>query len=374
MRHLVFIISIVVFLIGCGSSKQDRLNELEAQKEAIEQEIADLRAEIAQENGSGFSTKVAYVDLEKIVPAEFKHFINVQGTVESDNNILIPAKSSGIVKKILVREGEFVQKDQLLAELDGAILEKTISEIETNLELATTVFERQERLWNKKIGSEIQYLQAKTNKESLEKRLASIKEQYKLTKIISPISGKVDQILIKEGEAAAAGFGTIRVVNQQKLKITAKLSEVNMGKIKTGDPVEVSIPMLGMTFNSEIVAVSQVIDPQNRTFPIEVRLPSDDKRIKPNMLVRLTINDYQNVQALTIPVNTIQKTGDQMFLFTAEETGTDSMWKVTKRMVTLGNVQDNRAEIRSGLQPGEYVVVFGFQNLADGQAVKETNN
>ena len=232
---------LILLLLSCGrNNKQARLAQLERQRDQLNQQINELKAELAAEGGAAeFVAKTAYVKLRQITPESFKHYIKVQGTIESDNNIFVPPKSPGVVKKIYVNEGDQVGKDQLLAELDGAVYEKSIAELETGLELATTIFERQERLWKKKIGSEIAYLQAKSNKEGLERKLATVNEQYRMTKIISPISGTVDEIMIKEGEAASAGFGAIRIVKVTDLKITAFLSDNYISQVKKDDVVHV---------------------------------------------------------------------------------------------------------------------------------------
>jgi len=373
MRAIIYIIFLGIFLVSCGSNDpQAKLRELESQRDDLNTQIEELQKEIAQNNGDMENVRVSYVKLQKVTPSSFKHFIKIQGTIESDNNILIPPQSPGIVKTIYVEKGDRVQKGQLLAELDGAIYESTIQELKTNLELARTVFERQERLWNKKIGSEIQYLQAKTNKEGLEQKLKTVNEQYKLTKITSPISGTIDQVLIKEGEAAAAGFGAIRVVQLSDLKIKAVLSERYISVLKVGDLVDVNIPVLNKNLKLKIDAVSQVIDPKNRTFSIEVVIPKSESDIKPNMLAVLTINDYENQSALTVPLDILQKTGEEMFLFTAKEHPDypNEKWVVEKRIVEPGYYYDEVIEILDGVIENEHVVAFGFQNLADGQTVQ----
>jgi RND family efflux transporter MFP subunit len=372
MIKIITLISAMILLVACGQEdKQAQLKELESQRDALTARIDTLRLQIAHESGDIFSGKITYIKIQKLQRGEFRHYIKVQGTVESDNNILIPAQTSGIVKKITVMEGEKVRTGQVLAELDGAIYERNISEIKTNLELAQTIFERQERLWKKNIGSEVQYLQAKANKESLEKRLATVEEQYRLTKIISPINGNVDQIMIKEGEAAAAGFGTIRVVEASNLKISTLLSENYLDQVRVGDTVEVSIPTINKSIKTTVRAVSQVIDSKNRYFPIEINVPLNMPEIKPNMLVVLSINNYTNKNALAVPINAAQKSGEGIFLFTAKKNDVSrDIWQVSKRTVEPGIASGKRIEIKKGLDAGEFVVVFGFQDLADGQRVK----
>ncbi|MFZ0389037.1 MAG: efflux RND transporter periplasmic adaptor subunit [Calditrichia bacterium] len=377
MKKIIIFISGIIFLFSCGSGdKQAQLNKLEAQRDALENKIAQLKSEIQARNGSPENGKIAYVDMEEVEPVMFRHFIQVQGSVESDNNIFVPPQTSGVVKKIYVKEGDAVSKGQLLAELDGAVYERNIAELENSLELATTVFERQQRLWDKKIGSEIQYLQAKNNKEGLEKKLATVREQYRMTKITAPISGTVDEVAIKEGEAAAAGFGAIRIVQLSALKVKAKLSENYISHVSAGDTVQVLIPVIDLQFRQVVESVSQVIDPQNRTFDIELEVPKTKKAVKPNMLAVLTINNYSNPRALTVPVNSLQKTGSDYFLFTARQNPDNAgdHWIVERRKVVPGEYQGDRVEVIKGLQAGEHVVTFGYQDLADGQTVMLSSN
>jgi len=370
MKELI-LLSLMMFLFSaCGSGDpRDRLRNLEAQRDKLNQQITQLRAEIAG-TAEGMSAKMLHVDISPVQRSLFKHFIKVQGTIESDNNIMIPARSSGVVKKIYFEPGVRVGKGTILAELDGAVLENTLAELEVNMEMAKTVYERQKRLWGQKIGSEIQYLQAKTSKESLEKRLAATREQYQMTKIIAPISGVVDEVLLKEGEMAMAGMGAIRIVQLSALKISAGVSEEYIGQISTGDSVRIRFPALGRELVSTLRSVSRVIDPKNRTFPIEIGLSNVGTDIRPNMLCVLTINDYTNPGALTVPLNVVQKTGVSKFLFTAgQQAGRDSLWQVERRTVQTGKTYEDQVEIIDGLEAGEFIVTTGFQKLADRQIV-----
>lgn len=367
-KYLV-LLGMALILTACGPRGEEaQLAQMEKQRDALTEKIEILKQEIAQKTSPG--VKPEKLINVKILPVEkglFQHFIQVQGMVESDNNILVAPQSSGIVKKIHVYAGSKVNRGQLLAELDGSIVASSIAEVENGLKLAKTIFERQQRLWNKNIGSEIEFLQAKNNKESLEKRLATLKEQYKLAKIFSPLSGTIDKILIKEGEMAAAGMGAIRVVQLSNLKIKVDLSEIYISRIKKKDLVHVSIPVIGRKFDLRVDAVSQVIDPENRTFQIEMKIPRSEAGIKPNMLSVLTINDYSNHEALVVPQNSVQETGAGKFIFVAEQK--NGGWIARRRSVRTGKSYKDRIEVLSGLQEGEHVVTVGFQNLADGQNI-----
>lgn len=370
MKKYLLIISVsIMILFACSpGDKQAKLERMEKQRDVLDKKITDLKAELADETRvNPPEEKAIYVSIQQVQPSLFQHFIKVQGAVESDNNILIPAQVSGIVKKIHMDEGDEVSQGQLLAELDGAILKRSIAEVETAMQLAATIFERQKRLWDKNIGSEIEYLQAKNNKESLEKRQETLQEQLRMTKIISPIDGRVDDIMIKEGEMAAAGRGTVRIVQLSRLKIVADLAENYISHVRKDDVARVEIPILGVEFEHKIDAVSQVIDPDNRTFQIEIKVPRGQKDLKPNLLAVVTINDYTNPQALTVLQNIVQETGAGQFLFVAVQE--DGKWTAERRGVKTGEDYGNSVEILEGLVHGEYVITLGFQDLADGQPI-----
>jgi len=341
------------------------LSRLEKQRDALTSRITLLKNGSAAKAPRPVTAEPsAAVRIETVRPVLFLHVLNAQGMLESEKNIMVSPLSPGAVKKIHVAIGDSVKQGQLLAELDASVLQSSIAEVESSLSLARTIFEKRERLWQKKIGSEVEYLQAKTGKESLERRLATLNEQLVMTKISAPLAGTVDDILIKEGEMAPAGFGAFRLIQMSRLKVRAALSENFATKIRRGDAVMVRIPVAGLEFERKIEAVSQIIDARNRTFQVEVFLPGDN-RLKPNMMAVLTITDYRNPQALTVLKNIVQETGVEKFLFVAESK--DGKWTARKRIVRIGVDSDNRVEILEGLSAGESVVSFGFQKLADGQ-------
>jgi membrane fusion protein (multidrug efflux system) len=369
MKKTVLIAALIVLITAAcrPGGNPSELARLEAQRDALTAKIEALKARIAagRESAPARPEVVAPVEIAAVEPAVFRHYFTVQGTVQSDNNILVPPLSPGLVTKITVKAGDRVVAGQLLAELDSAVLRSSIAEVELSLGLARTLYEKRERLWAKKIGSEIEYLQAKTNKEGLEKRLATLQEQLKLTRIAAPIDGTVDEVRIKEGEMAAAGMGAFRLVELSRLKITAELAENFIARVRQGDPVAVAIPVLGRTFDSRVSAVSQVIDSANRTFKVEVAVTGAAGPVKPNMLAVVTINDYTNPSALVVPANLVQQTGAEKFLFAAvQENG---RWTARRRVVRTGETYADRVEILEGLAAGDRVVTFGFQKIADGQ-------
>lgn len=369
MKKIALIITLALLTAAAcrPGGNPSELARLEAQRDALTAKIDALKARMAEgRNGASARPEVvAPVEIAAVEPSVFRHYFTVQGTIQSDNNILVPPLSPGLVTKVAVKAGDRVAAGQLLAELDAAVLRSSIAEVELSLSLARTLYERRERLWAKKIGSEIEYLQAKANKEGLEKRLATLQEQLNLTRITAPIDATVDEVLVKEGEMAAAGVPAFRLVQLSRLKITVDVSENFIARVKPGDPVAVSIPVLGRSFDSRVSAVSQVIDASNRTFKVEVAVTGAAGPVKPNMLAVVMINDYTNASALVVPANIVQQTGAEKFLFAAvEENG---RWKARKRIVRTGENYADRVEILEGLAAGDRVVTFGFQKIADGQ-------
>lgn len=373
MKKIVSIATVILFIASCSApdNPDERLAELRKQRDEYVSKIKAIDQEISELNNSGDINEggpsVINVVVKEMEPSFFSHFIEVQGTVESDNNIFVPAESPGVVRKIYVDEGDYVEKGDLLAQIDATILLSQIEEIELNLELTTTVYNRQKRLWDQNIGSEIQYLQAKNNKENLERRLATVREQYEKTQIKAPISGIIDEIAIKEGEAAAAGFGAIRVVQISDLNITADISEKYIHSVKKGNTAHILIPGQDLSFEKKIDAVSQVINPDTRTFSVEISIPSEMKQIKPNMLAVVRINDYTHENALVVPVNVIQNDGSSDFLFVAEKNSDN--WIARKKTVKTGKYYNNDVEIMDNLSAGEKVIISGYQNLASGQSI-----
>lgn len=368
-KTALYILSVLLLFAACSTDKQAKLEELKARRDDLNAQIAALEKEIETEGGAadGENNKIVSVKTKKIKKELFKHYLEIQGTIESDNNIFVPSQSGGIVTRIYVKEGDRVRKGQIMAQLDGSIYQRQIESMKSQLALAKTAYERQKRLWDQKIGSEMQFLQAKTQKESLEKQIEALREQYRLTVISSPISGTVDEIKIKEGESAAPGLGAIRVVQLSKLKITASLSESYISSVHENDTVKVRIPSINKEFEQPIEAVSKVIDPNNRTFNIELKVPKDIEDIKPNMVAVLTINDYTNPEAIVIPLNAIQKTGDDNQVFIVQNNGDKTI--AERRSVDPGKYSHDKVEVLKGIEAGDEIITFGFTKLSNKQEI-----
>lgn len=364
------LLAIIVFSCSTPADKNTKLQDLKKQRDQLNIEIKSLEKEIIADGGAvDAGIKIPTVVALKIKHEEFNHFIDVRGNVESDNNIFVPAQRPYVVTKILVREGDHVSKGQLMAELDNQSISQTIREIKNGLELATTLYERQKNLWEKKIGTEVQYLQARTSKEDLEIKLKTAQDELERTKIYSPIDGVVDMVVLKEGEAAAPNAGAIRVSNMSAQKIVAKVSENYIANISRGDKVSVNLPTIGLKLQSTISAVSQVIDPNNRTITIEVKLPGDE-RINPNMLAIVTLNDYTNPEAVLLPINAVQRTESREYVFVA--TKSNNSWIAELRDIEIGKFGQDKVEVTGGLKDDDVVITFGFNNISVGDPVNLT--
>nr|NQU92141.1 efflux RND transporter periplasmic adaptor subunit [Bacteroidota bacterium] len=368
-RNFIFFMVAGLVIYSCSGTVDDmaRLQELKKQRDNLDKEIRVIEQKITAE-GKAIDppSKVPAVVGQKMEPELFSHFIEVRGNVESDNNIFVPALRPYVVKRILVNEGDQVKKGQLLAELDNESITQTIKEIKNGLELTTTLFERQKNLWEKKIGTEVQYLQAKSSMEDLQIKLKNAENELEKTKIYSPIDGIVDLVDIKEGEAAAPNTGAIRVSNLSSQKVKAKVAENFITDVKKGDRIKVYLPTINLHLDSKITAASQIIDPNNRTFDIEVKLPDDD-RINPNMLAILTINDYADPNAFVLPINALQKSESRTYIYVAQKNG--DHWITQLRDVETGRYNNDKVEITSGLNSGDVVITFGFNNASVGDPV-----
>ncbi|HEX9956567.1 MAG TPA: efflux RND transporter periplasmic adaptor subunit, partial [Fibrella sp.] len=285
MKHTYIIIALLsTLLAACGEKK----NDLQTKKEELAKlkgEQADLNTKIKSLEGEltkldpvkREEAKVKAVAVSPVTAGTFRHFVELQGTVDAKNNVQVtPKGAGGVITAMYVSEGTPVRQGQVIAKLDDQIVRESLAEVQTQLALATTVFEKQSNLWKQQIGTELQYLQAKSNKESLERRISTIKAQLGQSSVTSPISGVVDQVVGKVGQVASPGMGIVRVVNLSKLKVVAKVADTYAGTVKRGDAVQVIFPDVKKQINAPISFVSTSVDPLSRTFTIEVPLPSDN--------------------------------------------------------------------------------------------------
>jgi len=355
-------------LISCSApaSKEEELQKLKQQHAELTDKIRTLEREIGATK-SATDIKMKEVVTEVIKPSLFVYFLETQGGVEAEENIMVSAKNPGVVTQVFIKEGELVAKGQVLAQIDNSITLKAIEELQGSLDLAKTVYDRQKSLWDQKIGTEIQFLTAKNNKESLERRLATLKEQDELSRIRSGINGTVDDVMIKAGETTSPGVPAVRIVNTNKLKVTCNISESYIKSISTGNEAIVNLGDNGRSFTGSVTFTGKNINPLSRTFGVEVHVPSGvDAR--PGMSARIRINFKKLNQAISVPVNLVQNLNGEKIVFVAsEESG---RWVARKRLVTSGGIYDGRSEILSGLQDGDRIISVGYQGLNDGELIR----
>ncbi len=376
MKKMLFILSAAFILNACESGneldkKKKELNDAKATVKELTAKIQTLEKEIAKlDKGAKVVEKVKLVQIDSLKKQDFKHFIEVQGNVDAEENVMVLPQQPGVVTAIYVKEGDRVSKGQLLAITETtSAMEAAIATLQTQYDLAKTAFEKQERLWNQKIGSEIQYLSAKTQKEALEKQMVAQRTQLEMTKLKAPISGIVDNVNLKVGDMAIGSqlMPGIRIVNSARLAVKAKLADSEFGKVKQGDKVEIEFPDINKTATATIYYVSKTIDPRSRTFDVEVKLNNTSNEYAANMIAKLKINDAMYKNVLVIPTNIIQKSEDGMYVLTAESVNGGSVAK--KHMVKPGANYNGRTIIEEGLNEGQNIIVFGYSEVVDGQKI-----
>lgn len=362
-------------LMSCSSeekksdvaSKKQELAELKSQQTELSAKIKTLETEIGKlDPQQAEQAKVKEVTVAPLATTTFKHFVELQGTIDAKNNVQVSPKSGGAVTAVYVKEGDAVKAGTVLAKIDDQILRESLEEIKSQLTLANTVFEKQANLWKQQIGTEIQYLQAKNNKEGLEKRLATLNAQLSQSNVTSPISGVVDRVNVKAGETAMPGVGIVNVVNLSQLKVVAKVADTYAGSVRRGDAVVIRFPDINKELTSRISFVSTTVDPLSRTFTIEAPLPSDNS-LKPNMLAQVKINDISKAKTIVINQNLVQSTENGQLVYVAVN---ESNKKVAKaRTVKTGLSYGGQIEITDGLQSGDQIITQGYQELVDGQPI-----
>ncbi|WP_160714349.1 efflux RND transporter periplasmic adaptor subunit [Chitinophaga solisilvae] len=371
MNRKYFIIpAITVLLAACGGggNKEAQLAKLKQDKTALEEKIAALEKEVGVKGAADSVARMKDVTVAEVTESVFEHYIDVQGSVDARENVNVSARVPGVITAILVREGQNVAKGQTLAQVDDQVLKANMAELRTQMDLANTLFEKQKNLWAQKIGSEVQYLNAKNQKESLERKMATLKDQMDQTRIIAPISGSVDAVIAKVGDNAAPGNPAFRVVNANNLKVTANVAETYAGLVKTGDRVVIAFPDIKREINTSISFASRTIDPLSRTIKIEVPLKPDNA-LRPNMIAHIKIVDYSASNAVVIPVNVIQYSSGKPYVMVAQPTK-DGKLASMRKTIEMGRTYNDKAEIKSGLNKGDKIITTGFQGLNDNDLIK----
>jgi membrane fusion protein, multidrug efflux system len=343
-------------------TKQQELKNITAMIAQLEQEIAEL-----DPNGNTqFRRVVTTIPVQRI---NFERFVDIQGAVQADNVVGVASESSGRILRLTVKEGDPVRSGQLIAELDLEQLQKQIAEVEKSLELAQTVYERQKRLWEQNIGSEIQFLEAQNGKERLEKSLETLRFQLSKSKVYSPVSGVVERLALQAGEMASPGMPIIQVLNPNKLKVVANVPENYLRAVRLGEKVRVSFPALGQEQEARVSLIGRTIDPSNRTFEVEAAIDNTGGLLKPNLLAVMAIKDFEQPDAVAIPLETVQKeVSGQDYVYVKGEGEKGAYAK--KVPVVTGQSYQGQIIIEAGLKGGEMLILEGARGLAENELIQ----
>jgi membrane fusion protein, multidrug efflux system len=389
------IITAAFILASCGGSKKEgeaAINDIKAKLEKAKKEKAGHEADIKKleadllklDTNAANTAKIKLVSVAPVTTQNFQHFINLMGKLDADNiSYVSPRGMGGQVKAIYVKQGQLVKKGQLLLKLDDAIMRQTIvaskqqmEGLKTQLGYAKNLYQRQKNLWDQGIGTEVQLITAKTNVTSLENQLdaagegvKTLQEQLSTANVYSDVTGIADLVTVKLGETFP-GMGMIKIVNTSSLKAVINVPENYLTRMHKGSQVQITIPDANKTVNSAISLISQSIDPNQRGFIAEAKIPYD-AILKPSQSVVVKILDYAAANAVVIPVNMVQsdETGKYVFVLTKSSNGKTTAHRV---IVTIGEVYGEKVEIKAGLKAGDQLVTEGFQNLYEGQTITTT--
>ena len=354
-------------LASCGTKdKNAELNDLKAKRSELDGKIAELEKELGVTN----APKTRKVMTTDVATAPFKHCVEIQGTVDAENNIVVAPQIPGLVTKIYVQEGDAVQVGQLLAETDNSAYAAQIAAIQPQLELAQDVFQRQQRLWDQKIGSEVQYLQSKTQVDALTKQILAIQAQIELTKVKDPINGVVDHVGARVGQFATAQNPDpcFRIVNLSSLKVKSEVAESYANKVKKGNKVVLFFPDVNIEVDGSISFTAKFISPMTRTFTAEAVLTGSNELLRPNMVSIMKIVDYENAAAILAPLNIIQNENNLQYVYVA--VNENGVLTARRRAVTIGQVYAGNAEVTGGLSVGDKLITTGYAELTEGMAIE----
>jgi RND family efflux transporter MFP subunit len=361
MKKIIYI-STILFLAACASKPKDKaaeLADLKKQQADINAKITVLQAEVEKKD----SVKSTDVSTYTVKAGNFTNYVQIQGRIDAQDNVSAYSQSPGVITAIYVKPGQHVSKGQLLVQLDNSVLNQNIAQAETQVNLNRTLFERQKNLWDQKIGTEVQYLQAQTALQSSLKQVSSLKQQADMYRITSPINGTIDQMDLKLGQVIQPGQNGIRIVNADNLKVKADVPESYSGTVNQGDNVLILFPDAKDSLKAKVTFAAKVIDPASRSFGVEVKLPQT-KSLRPNMTAILKIADYSKNKALVVPINAIQRSeaGDYVFV---DENGT-----AKKKNIKIGATYGGKSEILSGITSGDQLVTEGASEIEDGDKLR----
>ncbi|HXS37767.1 MAG TPA: efflux RND transporter periplasmic adaptor subunit [Flavipsychrobacter sp.] len=368
MRRTAYLLLIPIFILAsCGGSGK-KANQSNAKNEAelakLKKERSDIDQKIkALEQKTGDTTKkTTPVSIQEVQPTDFVATVNIQSQITGDQNVYAAAQVLGTVKDVLVHPGQHVSKGQVLATLDAANLDQQIETQQARINFAKTMYEKQQNLWSQNIGTQVQLLQAKANYDDARLQKSALVAQKDMYRIVAPVSGVIDQVNVKVGDASSPGAASIRVVNTDNLKAEANLGENYLGKVNTGNPVTIVFPDLNDSIKTRLTYVAKAVDPSSRAFLAQVMLGNNSK-LHPNMSCIMKIANYEDKHALVVPLSIIQKTSKGDMVYTTDGTTAKAVY------VTTGANSNGQVEILSGLNAGDKIITTGFENLDNGDPV-----
>ncbi len=374
MKKIALFTLLSLMLFACGNKQNEQtlenlietknLKALNEKKTVLQAEIAKIEEALAKLD---VKTEEALVTVATIKDTVFSHYLDIQGNVDTKDNILVQPEFSGTLTSLTVKAGQRVAKGQILGRVDDAGMSQQLASLESSYALAKTTFERQKNLWDKKIGSEIQFLQAQNQMTAAQKGVAQLKAQLSKTVIHAPFSGTIDEVFVEKGQVVAPSMqGLMRIVNLNNMYVSTSVPESYIGKLKVGDQVEVFLTSLNKTYKGKVRQVGNFINPNNRSFGIEVGLPNPDNLLRPNQVAKLKIVDYSSKNAIVVPSGIIQEDGTGANYVYVVEGSNGKTGTAKKVIVEVGKSSDNVTEILSGLSTNDIIVTEGVNSISNG--------
>lgn len=385
MKHIFKVLILTILVTACGGENQSASIEdilasgdsktMQTKKDALEKQQQTLADQIKQ-----LSDSIKALNPDKNIPLittfttqakKFEHYLELQGSVETKQNLVVTPEANGILNYVYVKEGDRVSKGQIIAKIDDGGMAQQRAQLQIQVDLAKTTYERQKRLWDQKIGSEIDFLSSKTNYEALQESVNQIDKQLSKTNVRAPFSGVIDDVITEQGNVVAAGQSRIvRLVNLNNMYVATDVPETYITSITKGKSVEIFFPVLGKTINGTVRQTSNFINPANRTFKVEVAVPNKDKTIKPNLTARLKINDYTNDEGILIPQSIIsENAAGEQYVYVLKDKSADKA-TAEQVIITTGKTQGDHIEVLKGITANTELIEEGARSVKNNQSVK----
>jgi RND family efflux transporter MFP subunit len=386
MKNIFFLILISLIITSCGNGNiksvetliaEGNLEAIKLKKQEISEQQKILNKELRLLDSviqlKDSNSKLALVTTLKTEEQPFRYYLDLQGNVMTKQNVLIYPEMNGSLLRVFVTEGQKVNKGQLLATIDDGGLSSQLEQLKTQAALAKTTFERQKRLWEQKIGSEIQYLQAEANYMAVENSVKQAQSQLSKSEIRAPFSGIIDDVIQEQGTVVspANGQAVFRIVNLSDMYIEVDVPETYLNGVTVGKDVQVYFPVLGDSITSKVRQTGNFINPTNRSFKVEIAVPNNKSNIKPNLTARVQINNYSNEKAILIPQSAISENAEgEQYVYIATDVDSNDMATAKKQIIVTGKTQGDHVEVLSGINPGVQVIMEGARNVRENQQVK----